>query len=83
MSKSTSCAVAGKVVEPTAAGDNIDPPANVEETLQEVVDPGVSVRVQAEIDTRFGVLLDLMTTTHISSPLQVPTGMESDMGKET
>ena len=70
-------------MEPTVAGDNIDSPAKVEETLQVVVDPGASVSVQVEIDTGFGVLLDLVTSTHISSPLQAPAGMETKVGKDT
>ena len=45
-----------------------------------MVDPGVSVNVEEEIDTRFGELLDLVTSAHISSPLQVPTGIETDVG---
>ena len=42
----------------------------------------MSVQDQEDINTGFGELLDLVTSTHISSPLQEPTGMETNQGKE-
>ena len=83
MSKSISCSAAGKVVDPTGAGDNIDPPAKIKDTLQEVMVPGVSVRDPGgDLHWIWGAVGSGIQHSH-QQPQQVPTGTEAKVEKGT